>query len=135
MLRKTLVLLTYYFVLTFILFFLFLKWILGLVWFYSISTIVGLSYWYTVLFQTIQFSINTQFSFIWPIDCNLSNATIPGERGLGSDGNEGMLCIPQSSGITGTLPSDCLASYPEHSLWGLTPSAEVQLVYSTAPVY
>ena len=32
------------------------------------------------------------------------------------DGNEGVLCLPQSSSITGTSPSDCLVSYPGHSL-------------------
>ena len=31
----------------------------------------------SVLFQTIQFSISTQFSSIWPIDRTLSGATIP----------------------------------------------------------
>ena len=29
----------------------------------------------TVLFQVIQFSISTQFNFIWPIDITLSGAT------------------------------------------------------------
>ena len=51
---------------------------------------------------------------------------------LGVMGNEGALCIPQSSSITGTSPSDCLVSYPGHSLGESYPSAEVQLVYSTA---
>ena len=32
------------------------------------------------------------------------------------DGNEGVLSIPQSSSITGALPSDCLVSYPGHLL-------------------
>ena len=53
----------------------------------------------------------------------------------GSDGNEEALHIPQSSSITGTLPSDCLVSYPERSLQGVsypTPE-EKQSVYSTAP--
>ena len=36
--------------------------------------------------------------------------------GPGSNGNEEVLHIPQNSGITGTLPSDCLVSYPGHSL-------------------
>ena len=37
-------------------------------------------------------------------------------------GNEEVLCIAQCSSITGTSPSDGLASYPEHSSWGgLTP--------------
>ena len=41
--------------------------------------------------------------------------------------------IPQSSSIAGTSPSDCLVSYPGHSFEGSYPSAEKQLVYSTAP--
>ena len=41
-----------------------------------------------------------------------------GQSGPGSNGNEGVLCIPQSSSIIGTLPSDCLVSYPGHSLGG-----------------
>ena len=47
---------------------------------------------------------------------------------------KGVLCIPQSSSITGTSPPDCLVSYPGYPLGrGFYPSAEVQLVYSTAP--
>ena len=34
----------------------------------------------TVLFQTIRFSISTQFSSIWPIDRALSGAAIPDLR-------------------------------------------------------
>ena len=64
----------------------------------------------TVLFQTIQFWISMQFSFIWPIDRTLSCTTTLGLNGPLSDGNEGVLCIPQSSSITRTLPSDCLVS-------------------------
>ena len=48
----------------------------------------------TALFQTIQFSISTQFSSIWPIDRTLSRATIPGLSRPGSNGNEGVLRIP-----------------------------------------
>ena len=56
------------------------------------------------------------------------------QSGPGSDGNEGMLRIPQSSNTAGTSPSDCLVSYQGHSLGaGSYPSAEVQSVYSTAP--
>ena len=66
----------------------------------------------TVLFQTIQFSISTQFSYIWPTDRILSGATTPGKSGPGSDGDEGILRIPQSSSITGILPLDCFVSYP-----------------------
>ena len=59
----------------------------------------------TVLFQTIQFSIQKQFYFkqfssIWPIDKTLSGSTTTGQSGHGSDGNERVLCIPQSFSIT-----------------------------------
>ena len=71
---------------------------------------------------------------IQPIDRNLSGTTIPGHSRSGSDGNEGVLCIPQRSSITGASPSDCFVSYRGHSLRrGSYPSAEMQLVYSTAP--
>ena len=75
-----------------------------------------------VLFQAIQFSISTQFCSIWPIDRALSSATTPNQNGPGSDGNEGVLRISQSSSITGASPSDCLMSYLGLSLrkWGLT---------------
>ena len=75
----------------------------------------------TVLFQAIQFSISTQFISIWPIDKTLSGATTPGQSGLGSDGNEEVLHIPQSSSIIETSPSDCLVSYPGH-LFGVAVS-------------
>ena len=55
----------------------------------------------TVLCQTIQFSISTQFSSIWPIDRTLSDATTPGQGGPESYGNEWVLRIPQGSCITG----------------------------------
>ena len=66
----------------------------------------------TVLIQTIQFSISIVFvhtelnvkTVLWPIDRTPSVATIPGQSRPGSDGNEGVLCIPQSSCITGTSP-------------------------------
>ena len=81
----------------------------------------------------IQFSISIQFSSIWPVDRALSGATTSGQSGPGSDGNEGVLCIPQSSSITGTSSLDCLVSYSGHSLGGSYSSAEMQSVYSTAP--
>ena len=37
----------------------------------------------------------------------------------GSNGNEGVLRIPQSSSIAGTSPSDYLVSYLGHSLGGV----------------
>ena len=52
----------------------------------------------TVLFQTIQFSISMQFD---PLIGPLSGATTLGKSGPGSNGNEGVLHIPQSSRITG----------------------------------
>ena len=70
----------------------------------------------------------------WSIDKTLSSATTLGQSGPGSNGNEGVLHIFQSSSITGALSSNCLVSYPGHSLVeGSYSSAEMQLVYSTAP--
>ena len=66
----------------------------------------------------------------------LFDPLIEDQRRPGSYGNEGLLPIPQSSSITRASPSDCLESYPGHSLrWGSYYSAEVQSVYSTAPEY
>ena len=62
----------------------------------------------TVLFQAIQFSISTQFSSIQPMDRNLSDAPTPCQSEPGSDGNEGVHRIPQSSSISGISPLDCL---------------------------
>ena len=46
----------------------------------------------------------------------MSGATTPSQNGPGSDGNEGVLHIPQSSSITRSPLSDCLMSYPKPSL-------------------
>ena len=86
----------------------------------------------TVLFQVIQFSISIQLSSIWSIDRTLSDATAPGHSGPGSNANQGVHSNPQSSSIAGTLPSDCLVSYPGHSFFfggGHTESVEVQSVF------
>ena len=80
------------------------------------------------VFKAIQFSIRTQFSYIQPRDRTISGATTPGQSGPGSSGNEEVLCIPQSSSITGTSPSNCLVSYQDTRY----PSTEKQSVYSTA---
>ena len=48
----------------------------------------------------------------------LSGAPTPGQSGPGSGGNEEVLCIPQSSRITGTSSSNCLVSYSGHSFGG-----------------
>ena len=49
-------------------------------------------------------------SSTWPIDRTLSGATTQGQNEPGSDGNEGVLRIPQSSSIIEASPSDCLVS-------------------------
>ena len=57
--------------------------------------------------------------FYLTIDRTLSGATTPGQSGSGSDDNEGVLCSPKSSSITGALGNAeyaCLVLYPGHSL-------------------
>ena len=62
----------------------------------------------------------------------LSDAITLGQSVPGSNGNEGVLHIPQSSSTTGASPSDCLISYPGHSLaGGVLPSAKMQPIFST----
>ena len=51
----------------------------------------------------------------------LSSAT---QSGPETDGNGVVLCIPESSSIIETSPSDCFVSYPGHSLGVSYPSAE-----------
>ena len=57
-----------------------------------------------------------QLNSIWRIDWPQSDATTQGQSGPESDGNEGVLRVPQSSSNTRTSSSDCLESYPVHSL-------------------
>ena len=74
-------------------------------------------------------------SSIWPIDKTLSGATTQGQNGPGSNDNEKVLHIPQSS-RTGASLSDCFVLHPRHLLEcvrGSYPSAEMQSAYSTAP--
>ena len=85
---------------------------------------VDKSGWYPT--QIIQFSINTQFSSICPIDKTLSGATTLGQSEPRKDGNEGVLHIPQISSINGVTQADCLLSYPGHSLGLAYPCAEMQ---------
>ena len=86
-----------------------------------------------VLIQTIQFSISMQLVLFNPLIGPYQVLPFLTRVDLGANGNEGVLCIPQSSNITGTSPSDCLVSYPGHTLVGSYPSEEVQSVYSTTP--
>ena len=73
-------------------------------------------------------------SSILSIGRTLFSATTLGQSGSGSNGNEGVLHIPQSSRITEAATTDCLISYPGHLLEeGSYASAEMQSVYSTAP--
>ena len=65
--------------------------------------------------------MSTQISSIWPIDRVLSGTSIPGQSGPGSDSNERVHHIPQTSSSTGISPSDCLVSYTGLPLGGLTP--------------
>ena len=86
-----------------------------------------------VQFRIIQFSISSLFSSIWPADKTLLGATTPSQNGSWSNGNKGVFCIPQSSCITGTSPSDCLVSYPGYSLDKFYLFTMKLLVYSAAP--
>ena len=52
-------------------------------------------------------------STIWPIDRTISGATTPCQSGPGSNVNDGVYYIPQSSSITEAWPSDCLVSFVE----------------------
>ena len=54
-------------------------------------------------------------SSISPIDRTLSGAATLGQSGPGTDGNEGVLCIPQSSSNTEASSTDCLVLYLGHS--------------------
>ena len=65
------------------------------------------------------------------IDRALSGATTPCQSGPGSNGNEGVFPFPKAPVLL--EPRICLVSYPGHSLGGYS-SAEVQSVYSTAPI-
>ena len=77
------------------------------------------------MFQMIQFSTRKQFSSIWPIDRTLSGATTLSQSWLGSNGNEGVFSIPQSSSITRASLLDGLVSYPGHPFGESYPSAEM----------
>ena len=74
-------------------------------------------------------------SCILSIDKILTNITTVSQSGPGSNGDEKVFYIPQSS-KTGASPSYGLEFYPEHLLVGVGrsyPFAEMQSVYSTAP--
>ena len=67
----------------------------------------------TVLFQTIQFSVSNFFMHSIKVKKFLSDTTLLGpttlsQSGPMSDGNKGILRIPQSSSITRASSSGCL---------------------------
>ena len=66
------------------------------------------------------------------IEGTLSGVPTSGQSRLRSDGNEGALCIHQSSSIIGSLPSDCIMSYTGHLFEESYSSAEMRSVYSAA---
>ena len=70
---------------------------------------------------------------IWHLDRTLSDATTWRQSWPGSDDNERVFRIAQSSGITGASLSDCLVSYQEYTLGESYASAEMQSMYLTAP--
>ena len=81
-----------------------------------------------VLFQTIQFSIGTQFSSIWSIDRTISVATTPVRVNRGAIAMKGFYPFPKPFALL----------EPHHWLfrlsWGKSNhSAEMQLIYSAAP--
>ena len=75
----------------------------------------------TVQFQTIKLSISHSFVFCLNVKqfylTHRWNPNNTGQSGLGSNINEGVLYIPQSSSIVGSSPSKCLG----HSPGSLTP--------------
>ena len=89
--------------------------------------------WLQVLVQ--QFN-STMFkwssSSIRLIDRILSGATISGQCGPGSNGNEEVPHIPQST-RAGASPSDCLVPYLGHLLRGAYLFAVMHSVYSATP--
>ena len=82
-----------------------------------------------VLFQTIQFSISTQGPINESNRTKLLGATTLVKSGPGRNGNEGVLCVPQSSRITETSPSDLVSYAGVGGFLSLCREA----VYSTAP--
>ena len=73
-------------------------------------------------------------SFILSIDRTILSATTPSQGGPGCNGNEGVLSIFQKS-RTRASPSECLVSYPGHTLWLEGESdiyEEIQSMYSTS---
>ena len=103
-------------------------------WFQVLLSNTNNSFWYQpfVYPQLNDFKYSKWLNnSIWPIDRTLTGTTTLGQSGLGSNGNEEVLHISQSS-KTGASPSDGLISYPGHLLgWVSYSSAKMQSAYST----
>ena len=68
------------------------------------------------------------------MDRTLPGAATTGKKGPGGDGHEDVHRIPQILIITEASSSDCLVSYTGLSLGESYPSAQMQSVYSAAPI-
>ena len=58
-----------------------------------------------------------------------------GSEWTGSNGNEGVLRIPQSSSMTEASPSDCLVSYPKHLLGVVLPLCRDAVGVFCSPIW
>ena len=78
------------------------------------TILFNLSHLFALSLNVQQFYLNHRWA--------QSGAITLGQSGPGSNGNEGVLFIPQSSRITGASSSDCLMSYQDTLWWGVLPS-------------
>ena len=93
-------------------------WHINLCWLFNAKSIL-IHINYSIIYKYLYNSV----LHIWPIDRTLSSATTPERTGPGSNGNKGVLCIPQSSSIARASPS---VSYTGQSLGESYRSAEKQ---------
>ena len=77
------------------------------------------------LTQTIHFSISMLLVLFNPEIGSYQVLPFQVRVDLGAMAMKGVLHIPQSSSTAGTSPSDCLVSYPGHSLGGVLPLCRV----------
>ena len=81
-----------------------------------------------------QFSLAKVHSLVlFDPDRNVSGVTTTGQSGPGSDGSDGVLCIPQSSSITGTSPSDFFSVICRTLVGSVTPWREAVGVFYSHP--
>ena len=70
----------------------------------------------TVLFQTIQFSISTQFWSIWPTDITPPGVITPARLDLEATAVKGYSALPKAPALLECYHQIFLVSYPRHSL-------------------